>query len=73
MAKATARNKHESFEALFRRWKRSVEKEGILNELREREFYEKPSVRRKRERAAAVKREQRRLAEERALFEARKF
>lgn len=72
MAKVVARTR-DSFEGMFRRWKRAVEKEGIMNELRKRECYEKPSVRRKREKAAAVKREQRRVAEERALFEGRKF
>jgi len=36
------------FEKLFRRWKRSVERSGVLQELKNREFFEKPSVKRHR-------------------------
>lgn len=46
----------ESFEGALRRFKKSVEKAGILSELRKREHYEKPSVRRKRKAAQARKR-----------------
>ncbi|MBI4238052.1 MAG: 30S ribosomal protein S21 [Deltaproteobacteria bacterium] len=46
----------ESFEAALRRFKKSVEKAGILTELRKREHYEKPSVRKKRKAAQAKKR-----------------
>lgn len=46
----------ESFESAVRRFKRSCEKAGILTELRKREHYEKPSVRRKKKRIAARKR-----------------
>ena len=46
----------ESFESAVRRFKRSCEKAGILSELRKREHYEKPSVRRKRKMIAARKR-----------------
>lgn len=49
----------ESFEAMFRRFKRAVEKADIVKEVRKREFYEKPSQVRKRKKAAAVKRTQR--------------
>ncbi|MCW8899749.1 MAG: 30S ribosomal protein S21, partial [Gammaproteobacteria bacterium] len=40
----------------LRRFKRSCEKAGVLSEVRRREFYEKPTSVRKREKAAAVKR-----------------
>jgi small subunit ribosomal protein S21 len=40
---------------------RLVEKTGLLNDLRAREFYEKPTWERKRKAAAAVKRQYRRL------------
>lgn len=53
---------HESFESAMRRFKRSVEKTGLLNELRDREAYEKPTTERKRKHAAAIKRHQKRLA-----------
>lgn len=46
----------ESFESAVRRFKRSCEKSGILSELRKREHYEKPSVRKKRKMMAARKR-----------------
>ena len=45
----------------MRRFKRTVEKTGLLTELRAREFYEKPTSERKRKKAAAVKRHFKRL------------
>jgi small subunit ribosomal protein S21 len=49
----------ESFEGALKRFKKMVEKSGVLTELRKREFYEKPSIKRKRKAIAAVKRGQR--------------
>ena len=40
--------KDESFEAALRRFKRQIEQEGILKELRERKHYEKPSERKRK-------------------------
>lgn len=40
--------KGESFEGALRRFKRQIEKEGILKELRNRERYEKPSAKKRR-------------------------
>lgn len=37
----------------IRRFKKKVQDSGILQELREKEFYEKPSIRRKKAKAAA--------------------
>ena len=48
----------ESFESVFRRFKKQCEKAGILSEIRKREHYEKPSVRLKKKSAAARKRAQ---------------
>jgi len=42
----------ESFESLLRRFNKKVQQDGILSEMRRREFYEKPSVKRKRKEAA---------------------
>jgi small subunit ribosomal protein S21 len=39
---------NENFENLLKRFNRSVQQEGILSEVRHREYYEKPSVKRKR-------------------------
>jgi small subunit ribosomal protein S21 len=50
----------EFFEGALRRFKRAVEKAGILNEWRQREFYEKPTQERKRKKAAAIKRQKKR-------------
>jgi small subunit ribosomal protein S21 len=47
---------NESFEQAMRRFKKQVEKAGILTELRRRESYDKPSVRKKKKAAAARKR-----------------
>jgi small subunit ribosomal protein S21 len=47
---------NESFEMAMKRFKKQCEKAGILTELRRREFYDKPSVRRKKKAAAARKR-----------------
>ena len=46
----------ESFESAVRRFKKQCEKAGILTEIRKREHYEKPSVKRKRKALAAQKR-----------------
>jgi len=43
---------NENFESLLKRFNKRVQQTGILSELRRREHYEKPSVRRKRKRAA---------------------
>jgi small subunit ribosomal protein S21 len=47
---------HESIDSAMRRFKRCVEKTGILAEKRRREFFEKPSKKRQRTLSAAVKR-----------------
>lgn len=47
---------NEPFDVALRRFKRTIEKMGLLTELRAREFYEKPTAERKRKKAAAVKR-----------------
>lgn len=48
---------NESFDVALRRFKRACEKAGILGRLRQLEFYEKPTSKRKRKKAAAVKRD----------------
>ena len=46
----------ESLDSALRRFKRSCQKAGVLSEVRKREHYEKPSVRRKLKSEAARKR-----------------
>ena len=41
----------ESFDSLLRRFSKKVQQSGLLSEVRRREFYEKPSVKRKRKEA----------------------
>jgi small subunit ribosomal protein S21 len=55
MSKTVVR-KNESLEDALRRFKRTVSKTGTLQEFRKREFYEKPSVKRKKKSEAARKR-----------------
>ena len=52
----------EHFDAALRRFKRVCEKAGVIKELRRREYYEKPTQKRKRRKAAGIKRVQKRLA-----------
>ena len=52
---------NEPFDVALRRFKRTIEKLGLLTELRAREFYEKPTAERKRKKAAAVKRHYKRI------------
>ena len=52
---------HQPFDVALRRFKRTIEKLGLLNDLRAREFYEKPTAERKRKKAAAVKRHYKRV------------
>ena len=53
---------NEPFDVALRRFKRSCEKAGLLAEVRKREHYIKPSVRRKEKQLAAEKRRRRSAA-----------
>ena len=55
----------ESLENALKRFKRKCEKSGILTEIKKRQHYEKPSVKRKRKALAARKKLLKRLAQER--------
>lgn len=48
--------KDESLDRALRRFKQSCRKAGLLSEIRKREHYEKPSVKRKKKSNAARKR-----------------
>ncbi|MCX7770963.1 MAG: 30S ribosomal protein S21 [Proteobacteria bacterium] len=45
----------DSFEAALKLFKKQCEREGILSEIKKREHYEKPSVKRKKKVLAAKK------------------
>ncbi|MFC1902460.1 30S ribosomal protein S21 [Chloroflexota bacterium] len=55
MADIVASDK-ESFESLLKRFNKSVQQSGILSEMRRREHFEKPSIKRKRKEAAKRRR-----------------
>ena len=44
---------NESLDSALRRWKKSCARSGVLAEVRKREHYEKPSVKRKKKSEAA--------------------
>ena len=50
---------NESIEEALRRFKRECERDGIMQEIKKREYYESPSVRRKKK-SAELKRKLRR-------------
>lgn len=52
--------KDESIDRALRRFKRSLRRSGILSEVRKREHYDKPSVRRKKKAKAAQRQARRR-------------
>jgi len=45
-----------NFDIALRRFKKQVEKAGVLSEIKKRQHFEKPSVMRKKKKAAARKR-----------------
>ncbi|MDP2873011.1 MAG: 30S ribosomal protein S21 [Bacillota bacterium] len=52
--------KDENLESALRRFKRQCQRSGVLKEVRKREHYEKPSVKRKKKSIAAQRRKSRR-------------
>ena len=51
MANVVARE-NESFESLLKRFNKRVQQDRIRAEVRQHEYYEKPSIKRKRKKAA---------------------
>ena len=58
--RVSRKHKHESFEAMMRRFKKGCEKSDLVNEVKKREHFEKPSMTRRISRKMAVKKESRR-------------
>jgi len=54
--------KDDNIERALRKFKKKVNDSGILQTLRDKEFYEKPTITRKRAKAAAKNRWQKKLA-----------
>ncbi|PMB54565.1 30S ribosomal protein S21 [Coxiella endosymbiont of Rhipicephalus microplus] len=57
-----------TFDVAMRRFKRACEKAGILTKLRQIEYYEKPTSKRKRKKAAAVKRYTKKIQKEKEIL-----
>lgn len=51
----------DSFENALKRFKKQCEREGILSEVKKKEHYEKPSVRKKKKTIAARKKAVKRI------------
>lgn len=51
---------NESIDHALRRFRKSVRRSGVLKDMRRKEFYDKPSVRRKKKAEAARKKQRRR-------------
>ena len=58
------KHKGESFDSLFRRFKKGVEKKDIINEVKSREYYVKPSIKKKLAKEFAMKNEKKRQEEQ---------
>ena len=71
MPSVTPKHKYESIDQLIRRFKRSVERADVIKDVRKHEFYEKPTAKRKRRKAAARKRYQKQEAANRNQFQPR--
>ena len=50
-----------SFDQMLRKFKKKVERAGILQEVKERKHYEKPAQKKQRKKKAAIRKEQIRL------------
>ena len=50
---------NESIDEALRRFKRECEKDGLMAELKKRDHFETPTVRRKRKQAEAIKKKRR--------------
>lgn len=55
--------KGEDLEKALRKFKTKIKREGVIEEIKKREFFEKPSERRRKELEAAIRREVRRRKE----------
>jgi small subunit ribosomal protein S21 len=56
---------NESFDSLLRRFNKKVQRDRILSEARRRRFFEKPSVLRKRKKAAKLRKSRRQTFKDR--------
>ncbi|MDD5382572.1 MAG: 30S ribosomal protein S21 [Candidatus Margulisbacteria bacterium] len=57
------KRKGEDIEKVLRKFKTKLRREGLMDEMKKREFYAKPSERRRKQLEAAIRREDRRRRE----------
>jgi small subunit ribosomal protein S21 len=57
----------ESFDSLLRRFNKKVQSDRVLSEARRRRFFEKPSVIRKRKKAAKLRKSRRQTFREKRM------
>tara|TARA_B100000902_G_C27056309_1_gene786772 strand:+ start:165 stop:395 length:231 start_codon:yes stop_codon:yes gene_type:complete len=69
MPKVTTNNM--SFEKALRIFRKKCENAGIKDDVRKKEFYEKPNQKRRRKKQEAVRRKDRALSKEKAEFKRR--
>lgn len=67
MPTVVLKNDYEDIDRLLRRFKKAVEKDNTLKDYRKHEFYTKPSVKRKQEKIAAIKRHKKELEKQNEL------
>lgn len=61
-------NSANDFQKALRKFKRKVNENGLVQEIKDRQFYEKPSDRRRKQKKAAKRRQQRALEDQRNNF-----
>ena len=47
-----------TFDQLFQKFKKKIERSGILQEVNKREYYEKPSAKRRRKKKEAIRKQE---------------
>ena len=55
---------YEDINRALRRFKKKIEESGVLEDLRKKEYYEKPTTQRKRKKGAAVNRHKKKIEKE---------
>jgi small subunit ribosomal protein S21 len=58
----------ESFDSLLRRFNKKVQRDRVMSETRRRRYFEKPSVIRKRKRAAKLRKSRRQTMKEQQSY-----
>lgn len=58
----------ESFDSMLRRFNKKVQRDRVMSEARRRRFFEKPSVIRKRKKAAKLRKSRRQTAKDRQSY-----